>query len=226
MHIELSKKPLNATFIQGFPGFGLIGTIATEFLIDHLKAEMIGEFVYDELPATIAIHEGKLVKPMAVYYAKKENIVILHTILAPKGFEWKVADEIVSLAKKLKAKKIICLEGVLSPTGEEVYSFGDKTLEKIGVKRLKESIIMGVTASVMTRYSNVACLFAESHSQLPDSKAAAKIIEVLDRYLNLKVNTKPLLEQAEQFEKKLKGMMQQASKTSLEQERKQMSYLG
>ena len=226
MRIELSKKPQNPIIIQGFPGFGLIGTIATEFLIEHMDAEKIGEFIFDELPPTVAIHQGKLIKPMEVYYAKKQNIVILHTILAPKGVEWLIADQIVDLAKKLKAKKVVCLEGVMSAEGEKIFSYGDTKLVKAGAKPIQESIIMGVTASLMSRYPKVACLFAESHSQLPDSKAAAKLIQMLDKYLNLKVDTKPLLTQAALFEEKLKGIMDQANKTGVEKERKELSYLG
>ena len=56
MEIKLTKKPQNPTLIEGFPGFGLIGTITTEFLIEHLKAEKIGvghdirKDMYDALP--------------------------------------------------------------------------------------------------------------------------------------------------------------------------------
>jgi uncharacterized protein len=226
MRIDLSQKPQNPIIIQGFPGFGLIGTIATEFLIEHLDAVQIGEFVYDELPPTVAIHQGKLVKPMAIHYAKKQNIIILHTILAPKGQEWKIAELILDMATKLKSKRIICLEGVMSPDGEGVYSYGDPKLEKLGAKVLQESIIMGVTASLMTRNPDVTCLFAESHSQLPDSKAAAALIQMLDKYLDLEVDAKPLLAQAKVFEEKLKGLLQQANKANVEKERKDMSYLG
>ncbi|MBW2989975.1 PAC2 family protein, partial [Candidatus Woesearchaeota archaeon] len=42
MQIKLWKKPKNPIIIEGFPGFGLVGTIASEFLIDHLKTELIG----------------------------------------------------------------------------------------------------------------------------------------------------------------------------------------
>ena len=42
--LELWKKPKGATIIEGFPGYGLVGPITTEFLIDHLKTEQIGEF--------------------------------------------------------------------------------------------------------------------------------------------------------------------------------------
>ncbi|MBD3209622.1 proteasome assembly chaperone family protein [Candidatus Woesearchaeota archaeon] len=225
IRIDLKKKPQTPIIIQGFPGFGLIGTIATEFLIEHLKAEPIGEFMYDELPPTIAIHQGKLIKPMEVYHAKKENIIILHTILASKGVEWKIADLILDMRKKLKAKKLICLEGVMSPEGEGIFYYGDKQLENIA-KPIKESIIMGVTAGIMTRTKDVTALFAESHSQLPDSKAAAKLIEVLDKHLGLDVDPKPLLQQAQEFEQKLKGILQQANKAGMEKERKDLSYLG
>ena len=37
MELILSKKPKGVTIVEGFPGFGLIGTIATEFLIEHLE---------------------------------------------------------------------------------------------------------------------------------------------------------------------------------------------
>ena len=36
MKIDLIKKPLNVTVVGGFPGFGLVGTITTEYLMDHI----------------------------------------------------------------------------------------------------------------------------------------------------------------------------------------------
>jgi len=55
--------------------------------------------------------------------------------------------------------------------------------------------------------SRVSCVFAETHSSLPDSKAAAKVIEVLDKYLGLKVDYRPLLKKAEEFETKVKDLV-------------------
>jgi uncharacterized protein len=229
MKIVLKKRPVHPTIIQGFPGFGLVGTIATEFLIEHLKAELIGEFHYDELPVTVAIHKGELVKPMAVYYAKDCNLIILHTILNVAGFEWKISEEIVNMAKMLEAKEIVCIEGVASPSETDVskvFWFGKPKLEQYGGEPINESIIMGVTAAILLKFNNVSCFFAETHSSLPDSKAAAKIIEILDKYLNLKVDYEPLIKQAEEFEKKIRGIMQQTSKLNEEKQQKEMSYLG
>jgi uncharacterized protein len=229
LKIILKKTPQNPIIVQGFPGFGLIGTIATEFFLEHLKAELIGEFEYDNLPPIAAIHKGELVNPMAVWYIPKKNIVILHTILNVKGLEWEIASEIIAMAKKMKAKQIIGIEGVATDDKSaepKIYYFGDKKLEACGAAPVKESIIMGVSSALMLRYPKTACVFASAHSQLPDSKAAAKVIEVLDKYLGLGVDNQPLLAQAQQFEEKLKTIAQQTNKTAQEADKKTMSYLG
>lgn len=228
MKINLIKKPQSPIIIEGFPGFGLVAPITTEFLLQHLKTEFIGDFEYNELPATTAIHEGKLINPMAIYYSKEHNIVILHTILNVKGFEWEVAEEIAKLAKELNAKEILCIEGVksMNPAKEQVFFYGNKRLEKCGAKEIKESVIIGVTAALLKKIPNISCLFAESMLDLPDSKAAAEIIKVLDAYLGLKVDYTPLLKQAKMFETKIKKIITNSMKTEEESEKKSLSYLG
>src|SRR3989338_4762504 len=101
MQIKLWKKPKNPILIEGFPGFGLVGTIASEFLIDHLKTEMIGKVVFEEAPPVVAIHENKVVEPFGIFYNAKYNIVILHVISTSSGHEWKLADILVQLAKDI-----------------------------------------------------------------------------------------------------------------------------
>ena len=140
-----------------------------------------------------------------------------------------IADKVLEMAKKMNAKEIISLEGVATDdiTGEiKVYSYGNKKLEECGALPVKESIIMGVSASLMLRYKKLSCLFAAAHTQLPDSKAAAKLIEILDKYLGLNVDYHPLLKQAEDFENKIKTILQQSNKTLKDADKKSMSYLG
>jgi uncharacterized protein len=235
MEIKLKKKLVNPIVIEGFPGFGLVGTIATEFLMEHLCTELVGRFWFDDLPATIAIHGGKVINPVGVSYCKKHNLLIVHSISGASGIEWKAADLVLGIAKEVKAREIISLEGVGSPgetdkTNIFYYTNNKKSqekLDKLKIESLKEGIIMGVTSALMVKSDMpTTCLFAETHSALPDSKAAAKIIETLDKYLGLKVDYKPLLEQAEKFEEKLKGLLQKSQMAAAEQEKKQLSYVG
>lgn len=235
MDFKINKKITKSKIIQGFPGFGLIGTIATEFLIEHLNAEKIGSFVYDELPATVAIHKEKLVDPMGIFYDKEYNLLILHTILNSNGLEWKLSDNIIKLADAVNSNEIISLEGVSSPNtsnSEKVffYSEDEKTktkLKEIGLEPLKESIIVGVSGALMLRSKiPLTCLFAETKSEIPDSKAASNIIKALDDYLGLKVDYAPLLKQAEEFEQKFKTILKQSSVVAKERDKKQMNYFG
>jgi len=233
--IQLSKKPKNPIIIEGFPGFGLVGTIATEFLIDHLEVEHIGKILLDEMPAIVAVHDGQIVEPIGLFYNKKYNIVILHAITLVNGIEWKIADAVVQLAEQLNAKEIISLESVGNPAAETSNTYflsKDKKkhefFKKLGIEPLKEGIIMGVTGAILIKAEsfNTSAIFAETHTELPDSKAAAKILGVLDKYLGLNLDYKSLMEQAEKFEQKLKTLLAKSKETQEMQDKKRMSYVG
>jgi|TARA_Y100000310_G_C20684491_1_gene818064 uncharacterized protein len=234
MQIKLTKKPKNCTLIEGFPGFGLVGTIALEYLLEHLDTEPIGKVIFDEMPAMVAIHEGKLVEPLGIFYNKKYNIVLLHAVTASAGMEWKLSQMVIELSKQLNVKEIVCMEGVGSSQASKtsrVFFYSNKNkdkFKKIKVEPLKEGIIIGVTGAVMVRAENVevSAIFSETHTNLPDSKAAAKVIEVLDKYLGLKVDYKPLLQQAAKFEGKLKGLLTEGQKAQEISEKKKLSYVG
>ena len=234
MEIELEKKPKNPIIIEGFPGFGLIGTIATEFLIDHLNAKLIGRIKLKEVPAVVAVHNSEVVEPLGIFYDSKDNIVIVHALASPLNLEWQLADVLVDLAKDLKAKEIIAIEGVGSQVelkSSKIFYLSEKKdkLKKMGIEPLKEGIIMGVTAALLLKAKEIpiTSIFAETHSALPDSRAAAKMIEVLDKYLGLKVDYKPLLEKAEEFESKLREILEQTKVAqNMKKEKENINYLG
>ncbi len=237
MELILTKKPKNVTIIEGFPGFGLIGTIATEFLLEHLETEKIGLVEMEEVPAMIAIHQNKVIEPISIHYSKKFNIVLIHAINVGKDLAWRLADVVRELAETLSAKEILSLEGVGSPTAEEdggrVFYYSTingevkKKLSNIAAP-LQEGIIVGVTGALLARHVKIpiVALFAEARSGLPDSKAAAHIIEALDAYAGLDVDPKPLLKQAEVFEKKLRGIIDKSKKAEKIEEEKHLSYVG
>jgi uncharacterized protein len=238
MKLILTKKPKGARIIEGFPGFGLIGTIATEFLLDHLETEKIGIVEMDEIPAMIAIHQNKVIEPISIHYNKRYNLVIIHAINIGKDLGWKLAEIMTELAKTISAKEIISLEGVGGPNAEVASrifyytthkSTNSKKLSGIA-QPLMEGIVVGVTGALLSKESNVPiiALFAEAKSNLPDSKAAASVIKALDLYLGLRIDPAPLMKQAKMFESKLKDIVakkQDAQKVQDKKERK-LSYVG
>ncbi len=233
MEIELKKKPKDVTIVEGFPGFGLVGTITTEFLIDHLDATKIGSIWLNEMEPMVAVHEREVVDPIGLFYSKKYNLVIVHVITEAKKIEWKLTRALSLLAKKLSAKEIISIEGVgliggKAKAGVYYYSTKNKKrFESLKIPALEEGIIMGLTAALLLRIKTpLSCIFAETKSKLPDSRAAANVVEAIDKYLGLKVNYEPLLKQAEEVELKIKSILKNTKTTTTLKEKKDMSYLG
>jgi len=233
MKVELVQRPKSPTILEGFPGFGLVGTIATEFLIKHLKAKQIGKIMSRHLMPIAAIHEESVVDPLGIFYDKKYNLVILHALSSLKSLEWDIAEATTKLCKELKAKEIISLEGISSQTGElKTYYFTrdpkrKKSFEKIGLEPLKEGIVMGVTGALLLKNKNTSCIFVESKVGIADSLAAAKVVEILDKYLNLKVDYQPLIKAAEKFERALRQTMEKANEMQPPQEKMiKPDYLG
>jgi uncharacterized protein len=88
-------------------------------------------------------------------------------------------------------------------------------LKKADIKNLETGIIFGVSGVLLNegRWENfdVITLLAEAYVDAPDAFAAARILEALDRLMpDIKIETKPLLEQSEKFEEHLKGLRKQA----------------
>ena len=158
--------------------------------------------------------------------------MILHALTGVTNFEWLISDAIIKLAKELNAKEIISIEGVGSSTlGQsepKVFFLGkNKKIKSVGVEELKEGIIVGVTGALLLRKDfPITCVFAETQSNFPDSRAAAKVVEVLDRYLGLKVDYKPLLEKAAKFEGKMKELIEKAQSMSAQKDKKKLTYFG
>jgi len=232
--IELKERPKNPIIIEGFPGFGFVSTIATEFLIKHLDAKRIGKISSTKLTPMVAIHNSEIVDPLEVYYDKKNNIIILRALANISGAEWEIAEMLIELAKKLKAKEVIGIEGVASESlGKEskVYYFTNQKkakFEQMKVDTFKNGVVVGVTGVLLLKEKEIplSCVFVDANPAMPDSRAAGEVVKVLDNYLGLKVDYKPLMKAAEEFESKLKQLMGHVKKTTEQKQIKDTSYLG
>ncbi|MDI6736992.1 MAG: PAC2 family protein [Nanoarchaeota archaeon] len=234
MQIVLTQKPKSPIIIEGFPGLGLISTITTEFLIKHLNAKSIGFIWSNKLVPIAAVHDSKIIQPLEIFYAEKENIIIVHALSDVRGIEWDISNAILSLYEMLGAKQLITIEGIMSKgeTSNVYYYTNDakakKKMDESKVTQLKEGIIVGVTAGLVLKEKemNIVGVFIETHTQLPDSASAAKVVQVLDSYLGLKLDPKPLMEAAVQFEQKLKSLMEQTKKTVDHKQARDINYMG
>ncbi len=236
LKLELTEKPTTKPrLIEGFPGFGFVSTIATEFLIKHLNAKLIGRITSEKIQPIAAIHKGQIIHPIGIYYDKKNNLMIIQAVTPIDGLEWEIADTVEELCKQVKVKEIIGLEGVSSQVQDKdpkVFCFSKEKfcldkLAKLKIMPLEEGIIIGVTGALLMKSSNpLSCFFVEAHSQMPDNKAAAKLVECVDKYLKLQIDTRPLLSKAKEMEVKLKDLMGKVAETNEAHQDRKLSYMG
>ncbi len=226
MKVTLTEKPQKVTIIEGFPGIGFVATIAIEYLTNHLKFRTIGKMWCPELAPIAIVHGKRIIQPIEILYNDKLNLVVMEALAGVSGFEWEVADSILELYKKLNAKEIISIEGIgiqeeTEEPGTFYYSNDEirgRMLQQIGCSPVKEGVILGVSGALLVKLSKEiksSFVFAGTHSNLPDNKAAAKIVEVLDKYLNLNIDYKPLLKKAGEMEEKIRDILAQ-SKQAME----------
>ena len=237
MEIELNTVPKsNAIIVAGFPGFGFVATIAAEFLLEHLDCKSIGRLWSDELTPMAFIRKSKIMQPLEIFYNEKYNLVIIEAFSGINGLEWELAESLLTLAKKINAKEIISFEGLQSMDDDEAPESyyltnvaGTKAkLVKLGLKPMQEGIVVGVTGALMLKDKDAktSFIFATTHSKLPDSRAAAKLIEVFGKYMGVTLDIKPLLKKAEEVEVKLKDILEQAKRTVGSKQRKDaMEYI-
>ncbi len=207
------KKPV---FILGFPGTGLVGSVAASHLVDVLDLDFGGYLSSSEFAPLAAIHDYVPMPAARIHFSKKRNIVVvISEMTIPTKSSSDVADGIFELAKGMKASAIISLGGISLKEGkEEVYIVSsDRNMIKKAVKKrlakpIKEGATTGVTGLLLTEGTlkklPVTTLLASSSADYIDPQAASKVLDVLSKILNIPINTAELEKEAKEVSKGVK----------------------
>lgn len=233
---EYKKMSLsNAMLIAGFPTVGLIGTIATRFIVYSLNLKLIGAFLSDYFPPMSIISHGEPLPPIRLYGEEKkcgpngkyERLVVMLSEFVPHFTTLRpIANKMIDWCKENNCSAIICMEGfnLEKKEGEVpllgVASTGNarKMLERYGISIMEEGMVSGLSEILLyegrRRNFDVACLLAGTHADYPDAKAAAKVLEVVNKMLpDIKIDPEPLYKEAEQIESQIKTQMNKAKPT-------------
>jgi uncharacterized protein len=207
--------------LVGVPDVGLVGSIALGYVILEQQMVEVGYLESDAFPPIIVVHQGDPKHPLRLY--SKGNIVAaisempIEARLIPL-----VAQTIVDWAKSKNAEILIALSGIAVQNRLEIdvpgiYGVGSSALMKKlmkdqGIEILEEGFITGLHAVVMKEclkkgVSNMI-LLAQSHLQYPDPGAAASLIASFDKMVGLKVDTKKLLDRADETRVRMRALMQ------------------
>lgn len=225
MHLSGRRNNFNGyTLLEGFPGYGLVGTIAVNFLVEKLNMEMIGFIESPLFPPVAAIHGGRPYPPLRLYKSDKHKlVVILSEFVMDRKVIKSVSDMVYDWCEQAGIKRIISLGGIsIRGKQDEVFCISsdpneEKMFEKMGITPIREGATTGMNALLLIRATTggkipVVSLLAEAKPDYVDPLGAAMVLTSLSDYIGLKVDTTELVREAMVIESKLRQAMDAAKK--------------
>jgi len=231
--VEKKPIPSEATMIIGLPDVGLVGSIATSYIISELNLEEIAYIDSDLLQPVVVLHKGLPHAPLRIY-GNKSLIAVISELAVPAPVIFEIIREIVEWGQTKKIKRIISMGGIplenrqsvkepkvfVAASSQELLN----SLVENGLKILQEGYIVGYQAlsmrySITKKISSIA-LLAQSFYNYPDPQAAAMVLKELSKVSNINVDVTKLLEKGEEIRLKARDIMK---RTQQEMNRMQKS---
>ena len=247
---ELRRMDLRgATVIDGFPSVGLVSSIVANYLINALNLVQIGIMDSPYFPTVALVRDGKPMNPVRIYAGQRATpepaesdqlVVFISEFQPPPNLIKGIASTVLDWAQDQKCAQLVCPEGLIvdkeaGDTREvEVYGIGstdrsNEVLKRNEIAIFEEGVITGVAGVLLNegrkRDFDVITLLSEAHPDYPDARAAARVIETIDKILlHTELDAKPLYEEAERIEVQLKSIQHQteSSKKPAAKERPSM----
>jgi uncharacterized protein len=229
-NVDISDSML----IVAFPTVGLVSTIAGQYIIDSFKLEKIGVISSRYFMPAAVIHNSVPSPPVRIYSGKKtcagdacsQLVVIISEFMPPADLVQPLVDKIIDWAETKHCKIVLTLEGMHASGEKTSRTFGVATTEKMkvllkeyGIDEIKEGMIAGDSGVLLYRGAqlqrDIICLIAEAHAAYPDSRAAGKLLEALDKLLpGMKIDPEPLYKQANEIEQRIRSFISASKPTA------------
>lgn len=200
---EIKKNGLKSPIVfAGFVGAGLVGPVAINHIITELKMNEIAVMRSKYLPPSTVFMRGRLRHPFR-FYANKEGTVcaiICEITLRMEGLYSLVAS-VLDWAAQKGSKEIVILDGVASTEHDgKAYCAAEedlvRTMADKDISMIPQGFITGIPGGILNeclvREIQGIALLAKANKAIPDSAAAATLIEALNRFYHMKINTSEL----------------------------------
>jgi uncharacterized protein len=205
----------DAVVLEGSPGVGLIGNIIGWLLVEDLKMKEIGYIESKYFPPLAVLYKGVAIHPFRIY--EGEGIVLfLSDFIVPPNVVYDMTGAIVDWMDKNNSKELITFNSmVVREKSQATAAAGNtedatKRLEDMGMPILPFGNINGLSGTLLTQCASknipASCLFAEILNPYPDPRAAAGVVDILNKMLDTSIDPEPLLQEAQEIESRLKKL--------------------
>ena len=217
--VETEIIPKKPVVINGLPDVGLVGLLAASHIISSLKLKEVGSIESDLLPPMIVLHGGLPKSPMRIF-ADDSMVVIIAETVVPVSLLRPLADGLVDWAQSKGTQLLLSLGGMAVANRQDIdapkvfAAFSEKGLEprlKGAAEVLEEGYIVGAYGLILRKCAEASLpaitLLTQSHYNYPDPEAAAAVLSVVNKILDLKVDVSELLRRGEEIRLRSKDMM-------------------
>ncbi|MDD1758756.1 MAG: PAC2 family protein, partial [Methanotrichaceae archaeon] len=114
VQVVLEREPTikNPVLIEGFPGIGLVGNIASQYIVHELNMTYIGAMNSKFFPPLAVLLGGVVNMPVRIYEEPKKGVVVLTADIPIHPLaSYDIGKEIVSWAESINVKEMVCLAG-------------------------------------------------------------------------------------------------------------------
>ena len=225
MEVKIVGKGFKDSWlVVGLPDAGLVGAISAAHVVRALGLEAIAYVESELLPPVIVVHQSKVCDPMRVF-GRQGLMVLSSEVPIYPSLVYPLGKSVVEWAVREGAKGIIAITGIAVPNRleieiPEVYGIAGsfelyEMLAKANVRSFEEGFVVGPTAVMMRegikRGLPTVMLLAQCFLEYPDPGAAAQAITALNRMLEIDVDVKPLLEEAEMIRVRTRELMRRTT---------------
>ena len=229
---ELAKIELkNPVLVEGLPGLGMVGKIATRYLAKQLKAKKFAILYSPHFPYYVLVNKKGSVRLLhgEFFFWKNdagENDFIFFTgdsqAQTIEG-QYDVASCILDFAEKNNVKIVVTIGGYRKEVEETprvvAVSTSPALLNEASKAKAVPSPagnpIVGTAGLLLGlakfRKIDAICLLGETRGYLPDPRAAKSVVEVLQKMLKIKVDLSGLEKEIEKS-KEIVDRMQEIEK--------------
>ena len=218
--VEKKPIPSEATMLIGLPDVGLVGLIATSYIISELDLEEVAYMASDLLPPVVVLHEGLPHAPLRIY-GNKNFIAVISELAIPVKALHTVMRALVDWGQAKKVKMMVAMGGIpienrQTITEPKVYGAASSKelldmLSKKELSILNEGYMVGPQALAMRYCAEkkipAIALLAQSFYNYPDPEAAAMTLKELSKITEIKIDVAKLLEQGEEIRLKARDIM-------------------
>lgn len=234
--INVISKPLpmnGASMLIGFPGSGLVGTIALQYMVDQLEFEQIGTMTSKFFPPLAMMNKGVINDPVRIYIKNNIAAIVADIPIHPM-ICYETSRDIIDWLAQFRPKEVVTIAGIITNEPEKRV-FGVATTGE-ALKRLEDFTLLlpigsisGIASSLLTECKARGIpgygLLGETVNA-PDPRSSAATIEVLNKMYNLGLDVKPLIEQAVEIEQSMQKISEEVQQSAEQSPKKDLPMYG